>query len=290
MLLTICRKRQNVKIISTRDNAMLYRPDKNYPENGLPHIKTLYVEPKYDGHWLRISRENSSYHGEGHAVSVDTGLPIPLPNVLARRLIILPNSSIVDGELIWPNHPAAEVPTAIKANSMELVFMLFSASLFRGMDLTGELYLGGRGVCNRLALPPFLEIPGATTLAQILQLHKDVWPTAEGCVVKQYWYANWWKAKPVRTCDVVVQDFTLGTAGKWKDLPNAILMRTSKGRDLGKCGTGFTDAERMAIIDHVGLIAEISYDCMTEDGKFRFPRFQRWRSDKFECLDPEAQS
>lgn len=81
------------------------------------------------------------------------------------------------------------------------------------------------------------------------------------------------KVKPTYTYDVVVTGITEGK-GKNKGKIGALI--TAKG----KVGTGLTDEDR--VVDAVGKTIEVECMQLTENGKFRHPRFIRWREDKDE--------
>lgn len=92
----------------------------------------------------------------------------------------------------------------------------------------------------------------------------------EGLVIRQG--DKWLKVKPVETYDVPITGLQPGT-GKYVGKMGALLT------PMGKVGTGFTDAMR----DEEWTIGEIiEVECMqlTDDGKFRHPRFVRRRFDK----------
>lgn len=92
----------------------------------------------------------------------------------------------------------------------------------------------------------------------------------EGLVLRQE--STWLKVKPKETYDVPVTGIQPGT-GKHSGRMGALL--TPKG----KVGTGFSDAQRSALMDCVGCIIEVECMSLTPHGKFRHPRFIRVRED-----------
>lgn len=258
----------------------VYRPEGAYRPKKLD-LTQVFIEPKWDGRWVRLDTRGDYPLAYGHDVSETHGTPTFLPRPLAERLAgFLPSASVVDGELVWPNHAAAEVQHALVTCPHVLEFRPFAVPIWEGDDLTLYSYSGGRSVVsNTLALPPRIVEVGVPSLEQVETIWKERWPTSEGLVIKRYWYQDWWKWKPVRTADLIVADFTIGTAGKWKGLPNAMLLCTMLGTDAGRCGN-MSDMDRLAIPEHVGQVVEVAFDCLTCDGKLRFPRFVRWRDDK----------
>nr|WP_283842052.1 hypothetical protein [Bradyrhizobium sp. KB893862 SZCCT0404] len=103
----------------------------------------------------------------------------------------------------------------------------------------------------------------------------------EGLVLRQG--DVWLKVKPTETYDVLVTGIIEGT-GKHKGRMGALMT------PMGKVGTGFSDAERVTFWNYCkepddgrGIMGEtIEVECMklTDDGKFRHPRFVRVRPDK----------
>lgn len=92
----------------------------------------------------------------------------------------------------------------------------------------------------------------------------------EGLVLRQG--DVWYKVKPKETFDVPVTGIQPGT-GKHSGRMGALL--TPKG----KVGTGFSDAQRSALMDCVGCVIEVECMSLTPAGKFRHPRFIRVRED-----------
>ena len=98
----------------------------------------------------------------------------------------------------------------------------------------------------------------------------------EGLVLRQG--DKWLKVKPVETYDVKVTGIIEGT-GKHKGRMGALMT------DMGKVGTGFTDADRETFWRTGGgglpeILIEVECMQLTPAGKFRHPRFVRIRYDK----------
>jgi DNA ligase-1 len=106
-----------------------------------------------------------------------------------------------------------------------------------------------------------------------LLLTKVVAQGHEGLILRQG--NTWLKVKPEETFDVTVTYQVEGT-GKHKGKLGALMT------PMGKVGTGFTDAERQEFwgVPLVGETIEVSCMQLTENGKFRHPRFVRVRYDK----------
>lgn len=104
-----------------------------------------------------------------------------------------------------------------------------------------------------------------------------VLPTESG--LNYFTEHTWLKVKPTETYDVPVTDMLAGT-GKHEGRMGALMT------PMGKVGTGFTDAEREEWWKHRfertkgDTIIEVECMKLTDDGKFRHPRFVRTRPDK----------
>lgn len=97
----------------------------------------------------------------------------------------------------------------------------------------------------------------------------------EGLVLRQL--NKWLKVKPTNTYDVKVIALQEGK-GKFKNKLGAIIT------PMGKVGTGFNNVDREIFWKDknslVGTIIEVSCLSLTENNKFRHPRFIRLRPDK----------
>jgi len=122
---------------------------------------------------------------------------------------------------------------------------------------------------------------------------------------------NWLKIKQVKTCDCVVFGYTKGEGNREETFGSMILGLYDAQRPvfIGKVGTGFSqeimenlkrslnefkaDRETLQGVDNdreitwlrAGVVCEVSYQAVTEDGKLRIPVFRKIREDKdlLEC-------
>jgi DNA ligase D-like protein (predicted 3'-phosphoesterase) len=122
---------------------------------------------------------------------------------------------------------------------------------------------------------------------------------------------NWLKIKQVKTCDCVVFGYTLGEGNRMETFGSLILglYDGEKPVFIGKVGTGFSqeimdnlkqildiykvekvtlqgvDSDREITWLRGGIVCEVDYQSITEDGKLRIPVFRNIRDDKdpFEC-------
>jgi DNA ligase D-like protein (predicted ligase)/DNA ligase D-like protein (predicted 3'-phosphoesterase) len=122
---------------------------------------------------------------------------------------------------------------------------------------------------------------------------------------------GWLKIKQVKTCDCVVFGYTKGEGNREGTFGSLILGLYDRGRAvyIGKVGTGFpqeimenlkrsldeykvheetlqgVEIDREITWLRAGVVCEVGYQSITEDGKLRIPVFQNIREDKepFEC-------
>jgi DNA ligase D-like protein (predicted 3'-phosphoesterase) len=124
--------------------------------------------------------------------------------------------------------------------------------------------------------------------------------------------SNYWlKIKQIKTCDCVIFGYTKGEGGREDTFGSLILglYDAKKPVFIGKVGTGFSqenmenlklflsnyevDIETLQGVDmereitwlRPGVVCQVGYQSITEDGKLRIPVFQKIREDKdpLEC-------
>jgi bifunctional non-homologous end joining protein LigD len=123
--------------------------------------------------------------------------------------------------------------------------------------------------------------------------------------------SNWLKIKQAKTCDCVIFGYTRGEGNRENTFGSLILgLYDAAGPVfIGKVGTGFSqevmedmkqsldkykveektlhgvDMERETTWLKPGIVCEVGYQTITEDGKLRIPVFKRFREDKdpLEC-------
>lgn len=122
---------------------------------------------------------------------------------------------------------------------------------------------------------------------------------------------NWLKIKQVKTCDCVIFGYTRGEGNRDETFGSLILGLYDVERPvfIGKVGTGFSqetmenlkrsldeykveeetlhgvDMDREITWLRAGVVCEVGYQSITEDGKLRIPVFKKIREDKdpLEC-------
>jgi ATP-dependent DNA ligase len=205
---------------------------------------------------------------------------------------IMPDDSIIDGELCVPGQDSSVVRTGLNMTNPNLVFRPFAVPWWDGQDKRAWNALEMRKLCedlfcrlSRVPLPKlYLE---ETREALLKRASRD---KIEGFVLKDGGYSDWYKLKPVRTIDAIITKVIPGK-GEFTGGIGSLVISVWDGNELkvvGRVGTGFSVDDRYEWdeIDLIGEVVEVTYQEVTVHQKLRFPRFLRFREDKpgSECL------
>jgi len=233
--------------------------------------ETKFVQLKRDGHFLRVSKDDSG------KVIATTKLDTDVTPVVKYRLLnvyrYVPVETVILGELWVPNERASYVKTAIKQQDKRLRFDVFAIeSLPAGLSLRviDEL-------CSRWGLK-YIKWGGFQLPPEDGILPANV----EGLVYKDGNYLNELKWKPTKTIDLIIDSTTDGV-GKFLGLIGSLVCKTNEGVIVANV-SGMTDLERAEMtLDEeniIGRIVEVAYQYVGDKGKLRHPRFVRFRDDK----------
>lgn len=259
------------------------------PSDYKPHrvtSATLVAEVKSDGRWIRVTtlgypQLGRRLHGHAHNMVGDFDY-LQLPENVVDQWFrkALPREFAIDGELVWPGHPATEVITAITECPSELEYVGFAVAYADGYTTTWP-YDRGRELLESLVVRTSEIRARGLTNASYEDMLTLVHAGEEGLVLKGYNYADWWKVKPVFEADCLVVGIKQGNAGKYQDCCGALLLMAGDPlRDVGRC-SGMDEATRFAITSSdIGRVCQVEYQSITSRGKFQFPRFVCWRDDK----------
>ena len=258
----------------------------HYNRRKIREVVCLFAEPKMDGRWTAIQREEGEPWAYGYKVSNITGelIHVPVRPATITRWIKIPQYTIIEGELIYPGHVASDVVTGIAESPEELKFIPFTAPYLCGEDLRKEEYAFGRTALLEHVGEDLMPMVGGFNYAPVREealalVNMANNPLIEGVVLKQKWYSKWWKIKPPRAAYVICTQIHTGVMGRLYGKPNAIQV-AAEGRDMGSVGSGFDDVERaeLSIMD-IGRVLEVRYDAISPYGKLIRPRFWMWRDE-----------
>ncbi len=241
-----------------------------------------YAHYKIDGHSLRVVKDQFG------AIRCYTSLPTDVTKTVGPRIIspgmlsLVPNGTVLLGELWTPEGPASLVKTAIKDAAIELLFSCWAVeTLPNGMGLdelnATLLRWGVRSIpyclCNRNSDGPreFMKKP----------LLRYRGRQIEGYVFKDGQLLNLEKWKPIKTLDCVITGFLDGK-GKYLGLMGSLKV-SIEGHEVATV-SGMTDAMRYEISAdeerYIGQVVEVAYQSIGSKGRLRHPRFVRFRDDK----------
>lgn len=232
----------------------------------------LYREQKYDGYRVLFTREDQDFHLWTRGVHQD----LPL-----RPFWALPRWTAVDCELVWPGHPAAQVPTALKSCPEVLQCLPFAVPFFHGHSYLNSSYEQMHQLvleCTRVDVP-YKVLDDVDEVFLLAEARANSY---EGWILKEEGYNRWWKIKVSDTLDLRVVGFKPGK-GKYEGVVGALVLADSSGKEVSAC-SGMDDQVRLSLSESdVGRICEVEFNEITVGGRLKHPRFIRWRDDKEEA-------
>ena len=271
------------------------------------------AEHKYDGsrYWSLDGRFFS------RKLSSKTGLPIEkTANVphLSAELENLPEGTILDGEIYYPNATSAKTTNIMGAAPAKAIarqkdnpirYVVFDITMYQGKDISQYPWLERRSILEDV-YAKYLYEAKYIDLTEVIRenkrdfLKKMISTGQEGIMLKniQASYVpdkrpenHWYKVKKNMTDDVIIIGYTEGQ-GRYENQIGSIIFGKHEKRngeivELGSC-SGFPDALRKKITAnpdaYMNLVIEISAMEETEAGFYRHPQFKQLRTDK----GPEA--
>ncbi len=256
------------------------------PWNGQP---AKYITLKMDGNFTRITT------GELGTVTVETSLPTDITakckgyDWLRPHYARLPFGTVVLGELYVPGKTCSVIKTALNEHWPDLMFSAFAVETMPEEAPLEDVskYCLGYGI-------DFLRWRRTTVGDTVEQLFRDLPIDAEGYVLKDGNMLNLYKLKPVKTIDLIVDNFMPG-AGKYFGKIGSLMCSVHEGIEIASV-SGMTDEVRDEISanksKYKGRVCEVAYQAVGARGRLRHPRFIRWRDDKIplECtLDQDSE-
>jgi len=254
--------------------AKAFKPGKN--------MFPCLVEEKLDGMRIELSKGfccSRKQSAEGYWVNFYKDLP--------EHIQMLAKDFPMDGEILWPGHPASDVKTAIIAESPELIFVPYRKVGFSGFPHEHYEELSGLG--SRQPILPFgfeyITAPDADSLLELASVRGF-----EGWILKERWSSEtWWKLKLEETYDLVVTGINIATAGQhYGKLKSLICSAYVNGEFVIVANVSGMDNEtRYSVTENdIGRVVEVKANLLASKGRLRHPRFIRWRDDKpaSECI------
>lgn len=221
--------------------------------------------------------------------------------VLDGEVVALNNEGKPDFELLSRRDRVGSAERALTAaKKIRCTYVAFDLLVHDGVDYSGHAFAARRTVLDA----SMQGADGLLLLSPCSDQADVMWEfvrnnALEGLIAKQVsapyhvGRANSWvKLKPTNTISALVTDWQIGN-GKNSEVMGALfigLIGPEGIHEVGKVGTGFTDedrrifAEKLAEVDpdphgHYGIVVEVEYQSLTNDGKLRFPAYKGVRTD-----------
>jgi hypothetical protein len=261
-----------------------------------------YIQPKHDGHLTKVYVDENGIITCLTKNDKDITTKLWAINHISSELCRIPPNSVLFAELHCPDVLATSVPTLLNGADERLQLTFFAAPLFNGQDWENELLLYVvkelkkyklNVVDTSIVIGIKDEDQGDFQLDEVYKqnlLKEAIKNKLEGWVLKEKHTEGWYKLKPIKTLDAFViatqMSFSSTHYGGLQSIHIAVIDDKGKMIDLGNVGSGFeleyrksldSKAKRDSLLDKV---CEVEYDSIAANGKLRFPRFKRWRTDK----------
>lgn len=217
---------------------------------------------------------------------------------IASKIVHLPEGCEFIVEFHAPGVPATSVPTMIADNDPRLVMTILMIDLWCFQDYKDRPWSEVQKVCEFHGLEAvtthYFDEPHRLSEDEVkMYQEKAERMGIEGWVTRIEHQVDLFKIKKVRTIDVIVTDWGLGTNKNAARLGYVeIGVYSPDGfKSLGRCGIGFSDEDRVEYCRNVltGKVIEVAYDDLAAKGKLKFARFLRIRDDKpaGECTEDQ---
>lgn len=269
---------------------------------------TVYPEIKEQGYFYFYCRDmDGIYHFYSKRQNVLETYTDSFHKIEPMKLPGIPCGCVIAGELIWPNHPDSEVPTAIKECPEELAFIAFGVPIYANRNLT-ELntlsYTKSRSLLKNIFPPEAIsktekpielgtKFETAVVLEKLLAIAKE--KKIEGWVLKAYGYRDWYKLKGLQEADVFITDFKISKSDTQYGLVTSVNIacfdNNKHRRDMGSV-TGFSIEQKEELTKEyervgdspankfIGKVLRVVYQELAGKGKLKHGFFDGWRDDK----------
>ena len=280
-------------------------PDEAEKDLRMKDNSGFWEEEKLDGarYLMHITPHLNRF--TGRRISVVTNLFVEKTgNVPHLSMKLCPGlkGTVLDGEVTYLGRMVNAV-TSVMGSTPErafqlqeeqgrLKYVLWDVLFYMGKDVRNWSQKTRREILDEIYANYFREDPNFHKVkifhkAKFDLLKKIIEDGGEGTVLKDPFSAygkGWIKIKKVKEDSVVIMDYTQGK-GKYSDMIGAIRFGQYVGGELvefGQC-SGITDELRLELTKkgkaYVGQVMDIKFQERFESGKFREPRFLRFRPD-----------
>lgn len=284
---------------------------RDFRENLEIYTKESYwAEEKFDGaRYLAHVYEDITYF-TGRRISVVTDMFVDktynVPHLYTAMTIPDLVGTIFDGEIIYPGGMVNSVTKIMGCTSENAIarqeatgwvdYVMFDILFYKGQDIRTWRQEDRRKLLMDIYIDHFGNHPNIRTSIAVNTfliegLYQEIMAkNGEGIVIKDIdspYGKGWTKIKKVLEDSVIIVGFTSGK-GKYTNQIGAIRFGQYVDKELieyGQC-SGMDDATRDKLTksqdEMIGRVLDIKFQERFESGKFREPRFLRFRND----IDP----
>lgn len=242
------------------------------------NIDDCFVEEKYNGHRMIARRIDDDIFLHSR-----NGKPMNSPKIAESLLDVLPEDTIVDGEIIASNRDFE----SLHVKSDDVKYEMFDIVTIDGRDIKSKPLTYRRNVLEDMVPNEYVGVSELLDLNSFEEI--DAWINkthSEGIVAKltnepyNPGKRSWFKRKLMKTLSARITGMTEGT-GKRKGLLGAVLIIPEGLTEVTKCGSGFTDEELISISKRLAvgeqLQCDVQFQSITKAGRLQFPVFLRLR-------------
>lgn len=240
------------------------------------NISDCFVEEKFNGHRMIARRIDDEIFLHSR-----NGKPMNAPKIAEALLNILPENTIVDGEIISQDRDFENLH--VKSDNVK--YEMFDIVTIDGMDIKSKPLTYRRDVLEEMVPNKYVGVSELLDFKSFDEI--DAWinkTNSEGIVAKlthepySPGKRTWFKRKLMKTLSAKIVGMTEGT-GKRKGLLGAVLIIPEGLTEVTKCGSGFKDEELISISKRVAageqLKCNIQFQSITKAGRLQFPVFLR---------------
>ena len=240
------------------------------------NIDDCFVEEKFNGHRMIARRIDGEIFLHSR-----NGKPMKSPAIAGALLDVLPENTIVDGEIIASNRDFED----LHVKSDDVKYEMFDIVSIDGRDIKAKPLTYRRNVLEEMVPNKYVGVSEILDFKNFEEI--DAWINktgSEGIVAKLTHESynpgkrTWFKRKLMKTLSARIIGMTEGT-GKRKGLLGAILVIPEGLTEVTKCGSGFANEELISISKRIAageqLRCDVQFQSITKSGRLQFPVFLR---------------
>jgi len=238
------------------------------------NISDCFIEEKFNGHRMIARRIDDDI-----ILHSRNGKPMNSPKIAKALINVLPENTIVDGEIIARNRDFED----LHIKSDDVMYQMFDIVTIDARDIRNKPLTYRRNMLEDMVPNEYVGVSELLDFNSFEEI--DTWINkthSEGIVAKLTHepYApgkrSWFKRKLMKTLSAKIVGMTEGT-GKRKGLLGAVLIIPEGLTEITKCGSGFKDEELISISKRLNnneqLFCDVQFQSITRSGKLQFPVF-----------------